>query len=64
MRRQSIARSDVSSLSVPTQISVPESIEETTALLDDVGGALGNGGMCVGVYGRSAGIKSASEKSF
>ena len=43
MRRQSIARSDVSSLSVPPQISVPEPIEETTALLDDVGGLLSAG---------------------
>ena len=33
MRRQSIARSDVSSLSVPTQVSVPKSIVETTAPL-------------------------------
>ena len=38
-----IAKSDVSAMSIPTQVSVPDSIDDATALLDDVGGLLSAG---------------------
>jgi len=38
-----IASTDVSSLSVPTMVSVPKSVDDATTLLDDVGGLLSAG---------------------
>ena len=43
MAGKSITRSDVSSLSVPTVVSVPKSIDAATTLLDNVGGLLSAG---------------------
>ena len=42
--RKAVAQSgDVSSLSIPTEVSVPQSVDAATTLLDDVGGLLSAG---------------------